>query len=71
MIAEYENKLNSVQLHLLKVFSQKLDDDSLNDVKELLTEYFYNKVLALADTEWDVRNYNNETMDSWIFQENQ
>jgi len=56
---------------LLKVFSQKLDDDSLNDVKELLTEYFYNKVLALADTEWDVRNYNNETMDAWIFQENQ
>ena len=71
MLAEIDNKLNSVQLHLLKVFSKNLDDNSLNDVKKLLSDYFYNKVVELADTEWDVRNYSNEIMDKWIYEENQ
>ena len=71
MLAEIDNKLNSVQLHLLKVFSKNLDDNSLNDVKKLLSDYFYKKVVELADAEWDVRNYSNEIMDKWIYEENQ
>ncbi|MDT3738606.1 MAG: hypothetical protein RO257_03785 [Candidatus Kapabacteria bacterium] len=71
MIAEVENKLNNVQLHLLKLFSKNLDAGSLNDVKELLSDYFYHKVVELADSEWDVRNYSNDVMDKWIYEESQ
>ena len=71
MIAENTTKLNEIQLHLLKMFSIPIEQSMLNDVKSLLTNYFYNKVVKLADTEWDNRNYSNEEMDKWIFEEKQ
>ena len=70
MVAEIDNKLNNVQLHLLKLFSKKMDDNSLDEIKEILTEYFYKKVIEIADSEWDKRNYDNQEMDKWVFEGN-
>ena len=70
MVAEIDNKLNNVQLHLLKLFSKKMDDNSLDEIKDILTEYFYKKVTELADAEWDKRNYDNQEMDKWVFEGN-
>lgn len=70
MVAEIDNKLNNVQLHLLKLFSKKMDDNSLDEIKDILTEYFYKKVTEIADAEWDKRNYDNQEMDKWVFEEN-
>lgn len=70
MVAEIDNKLNNVQLHLLKLFSKKMDDNSLDEIKDILTEYFYKKVTEIADAEWDKRNYDNQEMDKWVFEGN-
>jgi len=70
MIAEIDNKFNSVQLHLLKLFSKKIDDNSLDEIKDILSEYFYKKVIEIADSEWDKRNYDNQEMDKWVFEGN-
>lgn len=70
MVAEIDNRLNSVQLHLLKLFSKKIDDNSLEEIKDMLSEYFYKKVVEIADSEWDKRNYSNEQMDNWVFEDN-
>jgi len=70
MIAEIDYKLNNVQLHLLKLFSKNIDDNSLIEIKGLLSDYFYKKLIEVADVEWEKRNYSNELMDEWIFEEN-
>ena len=70
MVAEIDNKLNNVQLHLLKLFSKKMDDNSLDEIKEILTEYFYKKVIEIADSEWDKKNYDDNEMDKWVFEGN-
>jgi hypothetical protein len=71
MLVESGNKLNSVQMHLLKMFSKPIDDDSLIDIKKILSDYFFSKTVEIADSEWDKRAYNNNTVDKWIFEENQ
>ena len=63
------NKLNEVQLHLLKMFSVTIDDNILNEIKKMLSDYFYQKVVNMADSEWEKREYNNEIMDEWIYSE--
>jgi len=70
MVAEIDSKLNNVQLHLLKLFSKKMDDNSLDEIKEILTEYFYKKVIEIADSEWDKKNYDDNEMDKWVFEGN-
>ena len=71
MIIEQETKLNNIQLHLLKMFSLPIEEEMLNDVKSLLSDYFFDKVVSGADLEWEKRKYNNEVIDEWIFQEHQ
>jgi hypothetical protein len=71
MLVENKNNLNDVQLHLLKMFSVPIEENILLDIKKLLSDYFFNKVVSLADLEWEQRKYNNKIMDNWIFEERQ
>lgn len=66
-----ETKLNDIQLHLLKMFSIPIKENVLKDIKKLLSDYFYQKVVTIADNEWEKRAYNNELMNKWIFEEEQ
>jgi len=59
MIAENNSKLNDVQLHLLKMFSIPIEENILIDIKKLLSDYFLNKVVSIADLEWEQRKLNN------------
>lgn len=71
MLVQTENNLNDIQLHLLKMFSIPVEDNILRDVKNLLSDYFFNKLVSNADAVWEQRNYSNKTMDKWIFEEEQ
>ena len=56
-------------MELLKMYSFPVSENILYEIKELLADYFAKKSILLADQEWENRNYNNETMDNWIFRE--
>jgi hypothetical protein len=49
--------LSNLQLELLKVFSKKLSEKDLLEVKELLAGFFARKAMDEADAAWDSKKY--------------
>ena len=59
-------KLNSVQLHLLRMFSYNKDEESLNEMKEVLFNYYCQKVNEEGKRIWKEKNMNNEMMNELL-----
>jgi hypothetical protein len=58
--------LTNLQLELMKLFSLDLSEEELNDVRQILSNYFANKASNEMDRLWDENNWSNETMDNWL-----
>ncbi len=48
----------NLQLELLKIFSYKIDDRDLLEIKRMLGKYFADKASDLADKIWDEKQLN-------------
>jgi hypothetical protein len=60
------NRLTNLQLELIKLFSYKLDEKQLLEVKSLLAKYFADKATWEMDKIWEEKGLTNETMDTWL-----
>lgn len=58
--------LNKAQLELLKLFSRVNDEKELNDIKDMVVQYYAKKLLDETDRLWDERGYTQETMNQWL-----
>ena len=58
--------LNSVQLHLLRLFSNPMTDMELAEVKALLVEYYDKKMSDELDDIWKKRRFSQKTMDDLL-----
>jgi hypothetical protein len=58
-------KLTNLQLELLKVFSYQLNQQQLNDIKNLLANYFAEQATQEMDKLWEENNWDNDTMTNW------
>jgi len=58
--------LSNVQEELLKLYSQNLSPEELEELKTILGKYFARKATKEADKIWDNKKYSNETMDAWL-----
>ena len=54
--------LNPTQLHLLKMFSYNRDEESLYEMKEVLFNYYCQKVSEEGKRVWEEKNMSNEMM---------
>ena len=54
--------LNPTQLHLLKLFSYNRDEESLYEIKEVLFNYYCQKVSEEGKRVWEEKNMSNEMM---------
>ena len=54
--------LNPVQLHLLRLFSHNRDEESLSELKEVLFNYYCQKVNEEGQRIWKEKNMSNEMM---------
>ena len=54
--------LNSSQLHLLRMFSFNRDDKSLSELKDVLFNYYCQKVDEEGKRIWKEKNMTNEMM---------
>jgi hypothetical protein len=52
--------LNPVQLHLLRVFSYNKDEESLNELKEVLFNYYCKKMDEESDKWWKENDMTSE-----------
>lgn len=52
--------LTNLQLELLKLYSRKVSEQDLQSIKKMLTQYFANKAMYLADQTWENNNWTEE-----------
>lgn len=57
---------NKAQLELLKLFSRVSNEDELNEIREMISQYYAKKVTEEANRLWDERGYTQETMEQWL-----
>lgn len=53
MIMATMTTFNPTQMHLLRMFALDKSEKTLNEVKTILSEYYYNEVDRLTDELWD------------------
>jgi hypothetical protein len=58
--ANQPTRLNSVQIHLLKMFSRPIKETDLVEIKTLLSNYYAKKVDEESDKIWDEKNMNQD-----------
>ena len=58
-------KLTNLQIELLEVFKYNLSDEQLIEIKDLLTEYFAEKVTHGIDELFEKNNWGEEKITEW------
>ncbi len=58
--------LSNLQLELLQIFSRKLNNEDLLEVKRVLANHFAQKAMDGMDKQWTKNGWSNDTMDEWL-----
>jgi len=58
--------LSNAQVELLKLFSTKLSENELTELKELLANFYAQKSIQSADKVWEENKLTQNNMDSWL-----
>ena len=61
----HTQKLTTLQLELVKLFSYKIAENQVLEIKQLLSTYFANKATEEMDKLWEANNWSEETMKDW------
>lgn len=60
-----ENSLNNTQLEILKMFRYDLPQEQWDEIREMIAQYFADKVTKELDSLWDEKGWSEETMKEW------
>ncbi len=58
--------LSNVQMELLRLFDTDLSDSELWELKTVLSHFYADKAIKIADEIWDRRGLTNDDMDSLL-----
>jgi hypothetical protein len=61
----HSQKLTNLQLELVKLFSYKIAENQVLEIKQLLSNYFADKATEEMDRRWEENNWSEETMKEW------
>lgn len=56
---------NAAQLQILEMMSHVKSDNSLDEIKEILSQYFARKAEEAIDKLWDEDKINDEVIEQW------
>jgi len=62
--------LNSVQLHLLKIFSFTKSEEGLKELQAVLFDYYRNKLKVQTNEFWEKNNLDNSKMEEIMYGHN-
>jgi hypothetical protein len=62
---EATKKLSNLQLELLRVFSFELSEEQLLEIREMLVDYFSNKVSSEMDALFEENRWGEEKIEEW------
>lgn len=64
MLSELKPPLSNVQLELLKLYSVGIDDQTLNDLKKEMAQFFLKRLRQQADAVWVEKEYSDAFFES-------
>jgi hypothetical protein len=64
------NQLSNLQLELLKIYSTNISDEQIQEIKELLAQYFAQKATEAMDKVWEEKNLTQQDMINWTNEHN-
>ena len=59
-------KLTNLQQELLKLYAQQVSETDLQNIRELIGQYFANRLTSLADHAWQQQGWSEQTMLDWL-----
>jgi hypothetical protein len=59
-------KMSNLQLELLKLYARGVSDEELSAIRDMLANFFANKLMDEVDAVWEKKGYSNETMNMWV-----
>ena len=62
--------LNSVQLHLLKIFSFAKSEEGLQELQSVLFDYYRNKLVVQTNEFWKKNNLDSSKMEAIMYGHN-
>jgi len=63
---EIAQPLTNVQLEILKAFSFNLDNNELQDFKDVIADYFAKRAIQSANKVWDEKGWTDEGVDRML-----
>jgi hypothetical protein len=66
MGAELTMPLSNVQVELLKMYTTNLSDEDLNELRDLMAQFYGKRAIRRADAIWDERGLTDADMDKWL-----
>ena len=66
MVKELPQPLSNLQIELLKLYSAGISDDQLMELKELISNFLFEKSVGMADKIWVEKGYNQQTITKWL-----
>ena len=64
-----DKPLSNGQLELMKMFTHELSEQDLVQLKRTLAKFFADRASDEMDRQWEAQDWSNETMDSWLSDE--
>ncbi|HAA16742.1 MAG TPA: hypothetical protein DCE41_35540 [Cytophagales bacterium] len=58
-------KLTKLQLELIKLFSNKVSDEQLMDIKRMLSDYFFDQADQEVDELFDEKGWGDKKINEW------
>lgn len=58
-----QTPLNKAQLELLKIFGKIKSEEELNELKDLIVNYYAQRLMDRVDKIWEERGYTEEDME--------
>lgn len=60
--------MTNLQLELIKLFNYELPPEQLFEIKQLLAQYFAEKTTSEMESLWELKEFAETTLESWLHQ---
>jgi len=66
MLQQISYPLSNIQVELLHLYSTGISDNNLLELKNVISQFLFDKARDRADEIWEAKSYNQETVQQWL-----
>ena len=66
MLHQISYPFSNIQVELLNLYSTGISDAYLSELKNVISQFLFEKARNRADEIWTEKNYNQETVQQWL-----